>query len=131
VTVAEIDEALTRVLRSEHNHLAQLWDDAPHPQRLLMLALAAEPTAGIYVSEYHERHELPPNPTLQIALAGLIKKEIAGRNDDGDYCIVEPFLDEWVEREQRDYGVAGRLRDSLGTRPGPKRPRQKRRKRPS
>jgi hypothetical protein len=131
VTVTEIDEALTRVLRSEHNHLAQLWDDAPHPQRLLMLALAAEPTAGIYVSEYHERHELPPTPTLQIALAGLIKKEIVGRNDDGDYCIIEPFLDEWVEREQRDYGVAARLRSASRGRARAKRSRQKRGKRSS
>ena len=97
---AEVEEALARVVRSEHNHFAQLWDDAPHPQRLLMLALAEEPTAGVYASVYHSRHELPANPTLQIALAGLIKKEIVGRNSEGDYCIVEPFLAEWLEREQ-------------------------------
>ena len=34
-TVEDIEEALTRVLRSEHNHFVQLWDDAPRPQRLL------------------------------------------------------------------------------------------------
>ena len=36
-SVADVDEALARVVRSEHNHFAQLWDDAPHAQRLLML----------------------------------------------------------------------------------------------
>lgn len=106
VTVAEVDEALARVVRSEHNHFAQLWDDAPHPQRLLMLALAEEPTAGVYAAGYHSRHELPANPTLQIALSGLIKKEIVGRNGEGEHCIVEPFLAEWLEREQS--GGAGR-----------------------
>src|SRR5919201_3324943 len=30
---ADVEEALTQVLRSEHNHFTQLWDDAPHPQR--------------------------------------------------------------------------------------------------
>src|ERR671922_792559 len=94
VTSLELDEALTRVLRSEHNHFAGLWDESPHPQRLLMLALAEEPTTGVYASAYHARHELPANPTLQIALAGLIKKEIIGRDGDGSYWIIEPFLAE-------------------------------------
>ena len=59
---ADVEEALSRVLRSEHNHFAQLWDDAPHPQRLLMLALADEPSRSLYSSDYHSRHELPGNP---------------------------------------------------------------------
>jgi hypothetical protein len=97
-TVVEVDEALTRVLRSEHNHLAQLWDDAPHPQRLLMLALAQEPTLHVYSADYHSRHELPATPTLQTALAGLTKKAIAGRDDEGELGVIEPFLAEWLLR---------------------------------
>jgi uncharacterized protein len=99
-TPAEIEEALARVLRSEQNHFAQLWDAAPHPQRLLMLALAEEPAARIYSADYQSRHELPANPTLQTALAGLVHKEIVGRSRDGEYRIIEPFLADWLEREQ-------------------------------
>ena len=99
-TTADVDEALTRVLRSESNHFAQIWDDAPQPQRLLLLALAAEPTRGVYSADYNSRHELPPTPTLQAALTGLRRKELAGRNADGEHCIVEPFLAEWLLREQ-------------------------------
>lgn len=109
-SVADVEEALTRVLRSEHNHFSQLWDDAPHAQRLLMVALADEPSMNIYSSDYRSRHELPPNPTMQTALGGLIRKEIAGRNHDSDYCIIEPFLAEWLRREQHHYGVGERLR---------------------
>jgi hypothetical protein len=126
-TASEVSEALTRVLRSEHNHFAKLWDDAPHPQRLLMLAVAEEPTSGVYGGEYRSRHDLPEAPTLQIALQGLTKKEIVGRNGDGDYCIIEPFFAEWVEREQQDYGVAAQLRSKDEPKPPPKRPRQRRR----
>jgi hypothetical protein len=116
-SVADVEEALTRVLRSEHNHFSQLWDDAPHPQRLLMLALADEPTRSLYSADYHERHELPSNPTLQTALAGLTRKEIAGRNNDGEHCVIEPFFAEWLQREQREYGVGQRLR-AASSRPG-------------
>lgn len=108
--IDEVEQGIVRVLRSEHNHFAQLWDDAPHPQQLLMLALGDEPASGVYAAAYHSRHELPANPTLQIALAGLAKKEIAGRNDDGEWFIIEPFLAEWLQREQRDHDVAAQLR---------------------
>jgi uncharacterized protein len=111
--VDEVEQALSRVLRSEHNHFAQLWDDAPRAQRRLMLALAIEPSRGIYSSDYHSRHELPTNPTLQTAVAGLTKKEIVGRNADGEHVIIEPFLAEWLKREQRDHGVSAQLRGSL------------------
>ncbi len=108
-TVADVDAALTNVLRSEHNHFTQLWDDAPHQQRLLMLAIAAEPTSSVYARTYHERHELPSNPTLQTALGALRKKEIVGRNRQGEYCIIEPFFADWLMREQSDAGLASRL----------------------
>ncbi|MDE3133837.1 MAG: hypothetical protein KGL15_07220 [Acidobacteriota bacterium] len=67
-----------------------------------MLALAAEPTAGPYAGAYHERHELPTNPTLQTALAALRKKEIVGVDADGRYRVIEPFLSDWLAREARD-----------------------------
>jgi uncharacterized protein len=101
--LADLSEAVSRVLRSERNHFSQLWDEAPHAQRLLMLALSDEPTASVYAAAYHERHELPANPTLQTALAGLIRKEIAGRDTSGEYTVIEPFFGEWLQREQRGY----------------------------
>jgi hypothetical protein len=108
-TVAVVDGALTNVLRSEHNHFTQLWDEAPHQQRLLMLAIAAEPTASVYAKAYHERHELPANPTLQTALNALRKKEIVGRNRQGEYCVIEPFFAHWLLRDQGETGLPSRL----------------------
>ena len=67
----DVEEGVARVVRSEHNHFAQLWDDAPRAQRLVMLALADEPTRSVYAADYHERHDLPATPTLQTALAAL------------------------------------------------------------
>jgi AAA+ ATPase superfamily predicted ATPase len=95
-TVATVEEALGNVIRSEYNHLSQLWDGASAQQRLVMIALAEEPASSIYAAAYRERHELPANPSLQRALGALIAKEIAGRNADGEYAIVEPFMADWL-----------------------------------
>jgi hypothetical protein len=126
---AVVDAALSRVLRSEHNHFTALWDEAPRPQRRLMLALADEPTSAVYASGYHERHELPANPSLQTALAGLIRKELVGRDGDGTYRVIEPFLAQWLQGEQRDYAMSELTRSEPPTaagrssrRQGPRRP---------
>jgi hypothetical protein len=97
----DVDTAVEQVLRSEHNHFARIWDEAPAAQRLLMLALAEEPAHAVYSAGYRERHDLPGPSSVGIALQALEKKEIAGRTSEGDRCIIEPFLAEWLRREQR------------------------------
>jgi hypothetical protein len=96
-TEGDVAAALTIVLRGEHNYFSQLWDRATEHQRLLLLALAAEPS-GLYSSDYHDRYGLASH--VQRALATLVKEELVGRDEDGDYAIVEPFLAEWLLRQQ-------------------------------
>jgi uncharacterized protein len=96
---SDVDAGLERVLRAEHNHLEQLWADAPRTQRRLLSALAAEPTASPYAEGYRMAHDLPPAPTLQSALTALARKELVGRLEDGTLAIIEPFLAAWVRRE--------------------------------
>jgi hypothetical protein len=109
-SVADVDEAVARVVRSEHNHFVQLWDEATHPQRLLALALANGPTKSIYTADYRSRYDLPEPPTLQTALAGLTRKEIVGKTRDAELCVIEPFFAQWLVREQSGYGVDRRVR---------------------
>ncbi len=107
---AEVEEALGKVLRSESNHFATLWEDLPRPQRLALLALASEPSAAVFSRGYHERHQLPPNPTLQTAVRALVRKELIARGEDRAYRIAEPFFADWLTREQEDYGVPREVR---------------------
>jgi uncharacterized protein len=95
---ADVEAALEKVLRSEHNHFDQLWDGATPNQRLVLLALAAEPSRAPYSADYHSRHELPARPTLQRALGKLVQDDVVGRNETGEYHVIEPFLGEWVGR---------------------------------
>ncbi|MBD0316894.1 MAG: ATP-binding protein [Thermoleophilia bacterium] len=100
-TVADVDAALAQVLRSEHNHLTRIWDEATRNERLVMLALAFEPSARLYSEDYRARHGLPASTFVQRALVALSREEIVGReSDDRAYRIVEPFLAEWLRREQ-------------------------------
>jgi hypothetical protein len=104
----DVEWALEQVLRSEHAHFSKIWEDATHNQRLLLIALADEP-AGLYGDDYRARHALPSASHVQRAVGALVKDELAGRDGDGSYRIAEPFLAEWVKREQADYGVRSQL----------------------
>jgi hypothetical protein len=95
----DVEAALAKVIRGEHNNFARIWERATEQQRLLMLALATEP-ATVYSVDYQARHALASSSHVQRALATLVKEEIAGRNDAGEYSIVEPFLAEWLTRAQ-------------------------------
>ena len=110
--VGDVEAALAQALRSEHNHFAKLWDDAPHAQRLVMLALAEEPSRSPYSAGYAERHELPAKPALQRALGALVAKEIAARDEGRAYRIVEPFFADWLSSEQEALGLKDELRAS-------------------
>jgi hypothetical protein len=94
--LGDVEAALAQVIRSEHNHFAKLWDDAPHAQRLLMLALAEEPTGSLYAAGYSERHDLPPKPALQRAIGALVTKEVVARDEDRVYRVAEPFFSDWL-----------------------------------
>jgi hypothetical protein len=104
----DVTAALTDVLRGEHNYFSTLWDKATEHQRLLMLALAAEPS-GLYSSDYHARYGLESASHVQRALTTLVKEEIVGRNEQGDYAIIEPFLAAWLLREQAGPSAISRL----------------------
>jgi uncharacterized protein len=105
----DVEAALTKVLRGEHNHFSKIWDEATEHQRLLMLALALEPS-GLYSREYHDRHGLVSNTHVQRAASTLIKEEIVGRDERGVHSIIEPFFADWLTREQADSPVLERLR---------------------
>ncbi len=105
----DVEAALTKVLRGEHNHFSKIWDEATEHQRLLMLALALEPS-GLYSREYHHRHGLVSNTHVQRAASTLIKDEIVGRDEHGVHSIIEPFFAAWLTREQADSPVLERLR---------------------
>ena len=95
-TPAELDEAVTRVIRSEHAHFSLVWEKAATAQRLVLQALAVEDGRPL-TEDYRRRHQLPGTSTVQRALEALVKDELVVR-ESGVYRIGEPFLAEWLRR---------------------------------
>jgi hypothetical protein len=92
-----LNEALTRVLRSENAHFSVVWERASKAQRLLLGALAVDPGQPPLGADYRRRHDLPGPSTVQRALEALVAGELAERHGNG-YRIAEPFLAEWIVR---------------------------------
>jgi hypothetical protein len=106
---ADVDAALVTVLRSEHNNLARIWELATRNQRLVLLALSSEPLS-LYAEETRDRFGLPAPTFVQRAVRGLVREDVVERVRGGRYRIAEPFLGEWVRRQQRAGGVAAARR---------------------
>ena len=96
----DVEVALGHVLRSEHNNLARLWEDATLNERLVLLACHDEPGGALYSEEYRRRHGLPATASVQRAVAALARDDVIERGPDGRHRIAEPFLDEWLGREE-------------------------------
>lgn len=95
----DVTDGLTQVLRTEHNHFSRIWDDATENERSLLLALTELPLR-LYTDEAKARHGLRSDSHVQRAVGALEKEELIGKNSYGEYRIIEPFLREWIRREQ-------------------------------
>lgn len=94
----DVERALEDVLRSEHRHFSRIWDEATRNERLVLLALAHGP-ARPYAQQTRRRFSLPSETNVQRALSALVKDELVVREHDV-YRIAEPFLAEWLLRQQ-------------------------------
>ena len=97
--VAHYDDALEKLLRSEHAHFGLVWEKAARAQRLVLRALASEPGQPLS-GAYRRRHGLPAPSSVQRALDALVKDELVARDGSGEYRIMEPFLAEWLRRDE-------------------------------
>jgi len=97
-TLGHFERALEGVLRSEHAHFSLVWDRATGLRRLLLQALAKEPGRPLS-GDYRRRHNLPGPSSVQRALQTLVREELVSR-EERDHRIAEPFLAEWVRRNE-------------------------------
>jgi uncharacterized protein len=96
----QLERALNAALRSEHAHFSVLWSRASAAQRRVLGALAAEQPGRPLSGEYRRQHSLPVAGTVQTALGALGAQELVERIGRGEYRIAEPFLAEWINRNE-------------------------------
>jgi uncharacterized protein len=95
---AALARALDRVLRSENAHFTLVWGRASQAQRLVLQALALDPTTTVTAAEYRNRHDLGAPSTVARAVEALLDQELLRQVGRGHYVIAEPFLGEWLRR---------------------------------
>jgi hypothetical protein len=95
----QYDIALEKLLRAEHAHFGLVWEKSARAQRLVLQALAREPGRPL-TGEYRRRHGLPGPSSVQRALDAVVKDELVTRDERGEYRIAEPFLAEWLRRDE-------------------------------
>jgi uncharacterized protein len=88
--------ALDRVLHGENAHFSLVWERASQVQRLVLQALALEPTTSLTAAEYRHRHDLPGSSSVARAVEALVEDELLRQLAPGSYEIAEPFLAEWL-----------------------------------
>ena len=95
----QYENAMTKLLRAEHAHFGLVWDTSSKAQRLVLQALAAGPGRPL-AGDFRRRHGLPGASSVQRALGALVKSELVTRERSGEYRIAEPFLAEWLGRDE-------------------------------
>lgn len=90
VRAADVEEAFQSLYATETILMENVFSAHPESQRLLMRALAKEPTAR-FDSDYRDRHALPSTSTVNTALRRLVKESIV-ESQEGVYSLSDPLL---------------------------------------
>ena len=90
VRAADVEEGFRALYATETILMESVFASHPESQRLLMRALAKEPTAR-FGEDYRDRHSLPSTSTVNTALRRLVKESVV-ESFDGRYALSDPLL---------------------------------------
>jgi len=90
VRAADVEEAFQALYATETILQENVFASHPESQRLLMRALAKEPTAR-FDEGYRDRHSLPSTSTVNTALRRLVAESVV-EPVDGVYALSDPLL---------------------------------------
>jgi len=96
-----VDAALDQILASEAPRYATIWDALPGSQRVLLMALAAEPSKALG-EDYRQHHVLGPAARVQKARERLKELELIALRNDGTYHVPDGFFRRWLIAQKDD-----------------------------
>lgn len=92
-----VDKGIEQILAAENGQFTEIWDSLSRTQRILILALAKEPSKAL-AEDYRLRHHLPSTATIQSARNRLKERELVALDREGNYGVVEVFFRIWLSR---------------------------------
>ncbi|HVA90753.1 MAG TPA: ATP-binding protein [Chloroflexota bacterium] len=100
VEAGAVEAALGQVLDAESAHFITLWTDLSVHQRLVLLALSAEPGA-VYSEAYRQAHRLGSAASVQRSITRLVDLEIIEQHEGTVFTLCDVFFREWIDRRAR------------------------------
>ncbi len=97
VAEEDFERAIERIIESQREFYAHIWDGLSPHQRRMFRALAREETNSPYASGFIERNRLKSSSHTERSLGALLEKQLVER-EEGTYRVADLFLREWVVR---------------------------------
>ncbi|MFQ5990585.1 MAG: hypothetical protein ACE5K9_11785, partial [Candidatus Methylomirabilales bacterium] len=97
VSEEDFESAIERILESQGEFYAQIWDGLSRYQRRMLRALATGGTDSPYASDFIKRNRLTSSSHAKRSLGGLLDKQLVEKADR-TYRMADLFLREWVVR---------------------------------
>ena len=96
VSESDVKDGYSRMYDAERDLCEGLFRQLPESQRLVVRALASEPT-GVFTADYRERHFLPMLSTVSTAVRRLVDNSLID-SGDGVYHVIDPVFAHHLRR---------------------------------
>lgn len=96
-TVSEefIEQGVSRMLSSLTPSFAGIFEELPLRESQVMTILAEHGPLRIFSNKMLQPYDMG-TPSLHRALSNLLKKDLIRKDKDGEYFVVDNFLQEWI-----------------------------------
>jgi len=94
VGIDDIAKTVEEIILEEENVYITIWDELTLSQRKVLVALSKGET-DLYSVEFLLKYGFKRASNVQVAIRGLLKKEIINRIKD-KYEISDPFFKRWI-----------------------------------
>jgi uncharacterized protein len=85
------------IARQDSAHYEMLWQTATQAQKVLLIALAANPDALPFSKDFQLQHGIGPSSSIKASLVSLEKKGIVYRTFQGRYHFADRFMPYWID----------------------------------
>ena len=94
----DVENALGKMLKREGEIYETILDDLTPKQKHLLIALALEPNAKAFSSQFLTKYHLGSPSSVQKALRTLIEKDLLDREND-HFVFQDPFFALWLQKK--------------------------------
>jgi hypothetical protein len=99
VGLEDLHATLHRLLSEQDPLFEAVWQRLTLAQRSTLRAVVLEHGVELLSADTRARHRLGGASSVQASLAALVRDDLAIRDEDGRYAVVDSLMREWVARK--------------------------------